>query len=94
MDVAVADAGVGDVDDDVVRARLAVLEPLLAGLSAAEVRTLHGLLSRVMAGVVAEKEGGAWICRLCDLEACGRPDGECPAANAARATYGPPHDQA
>ena len=43
-----------------------------------------------MANLVAAKEGGGWICRLCDLQACGRPQGECPAANAARARYGDP----
>jgi DNA-binding MarR family transcriptional regulator len=35
--------------------------------------------------VTAERaDGTAWICRLCDLGACGRADGRCPAANAAR----------
>jgi hypothetical protein len=26
-----------------------------------------------------------WTCRLCDLAACGRAEGECPTANAAAA---------
>ena len=79
-----------------VTARAGVLEPLLAGMSAAEVESLQRLTDRLMANLVAAKDGGAWICRLCDLEACGRPDGECPAANAARQKYGAgttSHDQ-
>ena len=36
-----------------------------------------------MAALVRTKDGGAWTCRLCDLDACGRPAGRCPAANAA-----------
>jgi len=53
---------------------------LLAGLSLAETRTLHHLLERVMAQVVQHKQGGAWICRMCHLQACGRAAGNCPAA--------------
>ena len=62
----------------------------LAGLSRTERDTLHGLLGKVLANVVQAKEGGAWICRLCDLDACGRAAGHCPAANAGLAKYGPP----
>ncbi|HKT04915.1 MAG TPA: hypothetical protein VJT31_35825, partial [Rugosimonospora sp.] len=70
-----------------------VLARALDGLTAAERATLHQLLGRVMAGVVRDKEGGAWICRLCDLRACGRDEGHCPTANAAAAKYGPPTDE-
>jgi DNA-binding MarR family transcriptional regulator len=69
-------------------ARAATLTGALAGLSAKERATLGGLLDRVMANVVRAKDGGAWICRLCDLTACERADGHCPAANAAREKYG------
>jgi DNA-binding MarR family transcriptional regulator len=61
---------------------------VLEGLTAAEVTELHRLLSRVMDRVVDHKDGGAWICRRCDLGACGRAQGRCPAANAARRKYG------
>jgi DNA-binding MarR family transcriptional regulator len=71
-------------------ARAATLTGALAGLSAKERATLGGLLDRVMANVVRAKDGGAWICRLCDLTACERADGHCPAANAAREKYGAP----
>ena len=69
-------------------ARASYLTSLLAGLSPAEVDDLHRLLGRVLANVVAAKDGGAWTCRLCDLTACGREQGRCPTANAAREKYG------
>ena len=46
------------------------------------------VMGRVMAGVVSEKDGGAWLCRMCDLTACGRDTGHCPTANAAAEKYG------
>ncbi|GIF73514.1 MarR family winged helix-turn-helix transcriptional regulator [Asanoa siamensis] len=69
-------------------ARAASLRGALGALSPAERSTLDDLIGRVMAGIVAEKEGGAWLCRLCDLTACGRDTGACPTANAAAAKYG------
>jgi DNA-binding MarR family transcriptional regulator len=68
-------------------ARAAALTDLLRTLSPAERKTLHALMGRVMAAVVHDKDGGAWICRLCDLDACGRNVGRCPTANAAAAKY-------
>ena len=47
-------------------------------------------MSRIMASVVRSKEGGPWIRRLCDLDACGRASGHCPAASAAAAKYANP----
>jgi DNA-binding MarR family transcriptional regulator len=69
--------------------RADLLAGFLADLSPGERQDLHALLSRIMSNVVRAKEGGAWICRLCDLAACGRPAGRCPAATAAAAKY--PH---
>jgi DNA-binding MarR family transcriptional regulator len=74
----------------VVAARGAVLERALADLSINQRRTLHALLGKAMGALVRDKDGGAWICRLCDLEACGRDEGRCPTANAAAARYGVP----
>jgi DNA-binding MarR family transcriptional regulator len=74
----------------VAAARAATLTGALSGLTPAERATLGSLLDRVMANVVDAKDGGAWICRLCDLTACERAAGRCPAANAARAKYGEP----
>jgi DNA-binding MarR family transcriptional regulator len=71
-------------------ARTSVLEDALASLTPQQRTMLHSLTSQVLAGLVSQKvhsgrsERG-WTCRLCDLAACGRPDGHCPAANAARA---------
>src|SRR5205814_8184833 len=58
----------------VAAARRAALDEALVGLSAAERDTLGGLLDRMMANVVAAKEGGGWICRLSGLTACPRAD--------------------
>ncbi|MEV4533284.1 MarR family transcriptional regulator [Asanoa sp. NPDC049518] len=69
-------------------ARVESLRSVLSALSAADRSTLDDLIGRVMAGIVQEKEGGAWLCRLCDLAACGRDTGDCPTANAAAAKYG------
>jgi DNA-binding MarR family transcriptional regulator len=79
------------VAKQVTMARAALLSSVLDDLSPAERDTLHALMSRIMASVVRSKEGGAWICRLCDLDACGRPSGQCPAANAAAAKYAAPN---
>jgi DNA-binding MarR family transcriptional regulator len=71
--------------DDVVRRTVADLdaadaadfERLLAALVRAGVRT------RMDAR--ADGRTGAWWCRACDFEACGRPDDRCPAQAAAAA---------
>jgi DNA-binding MarR family transcriptional regulator len=74
-------------------ARMAYLDALVDGLTPEETETLSALIGKVMTAVVEEKDGGAWICRLCDLEACQRPAHRCPAENAARAKRGlPPWD--
>jgi DNA-binding MarR family transcriptional regulator len=69
--------------------RITYLTSLLADLSPAETGVLHDLLARLMDQVVQHKQGGAWICRMCDLQACGRAAGHCPAASAAENKYGP-----
>lgn len=47
------------------------------------------LLAQLMGQVVSIKDGGAWICLRCDLHACGRREGRCPAEKAAAKKYGP-----
>jgi DNA-binding MarR family transcriptional regulator len=76
--------------EQITAARAALLSGALDGLSPAERQTLHTLIGRVMANIVRSKDGGAWICRLCDINACGRATGGCPAANAAAAKYANP----
>jgi DNA-binding MarR family transcriptional regulator len=79
-----------DVARTIEAARADALNAAIAGFSAEELRQLHSLTGRVMANIVQSKDGGAWICRLCDLEACDRASGHCPTANAAAAKYGRP----
>jgi MarR family transcriptional regulator, negative regulator of the multidrug operon emrRAB len=55
-------------------ALLALMETMVANLTAIRLDT-----------AAQPDEPRAWMCRLCDLESCGRPQGECPAANAAQA---------
>jgi DNA-binding MarR family transcriptional regulator len=72
-------------------ARARVLGDALAELTPHQLGTLHALTGKVLAGLVRTKihsgqsERNGWTCRLCDLTACGRADGDCPAAEAARA---------
>jgi DNA-binding MarR family transcriptional regulator len=73
---------------EVTTARSAYLAGLVGSLTTEEVDALRGLLAKVMAGVVQHKDGGAWTCRLCDLVACRRSEGQCPAMNAAKEKYG------
>jgi DNA-binding MarR family transcriptional regulator len=70
------------------RVRMETLAGALDGLTERELDDFHRVLSRVMANVVQAKDGGAWICRMCDLAACERSGGRCPAALAAREKYG------
>jgi hypothetical protein len=84
--VALTAAGVRAAEE-IAAARAEVLGAALDGLSVEERATLGALLGRVMANVVQVKDGGAWICRLCDLAACERAAGRCPAATAAAAKY-------
>ncbi len=66
----------------VTEARRALLHDGLAVLSDEERRQFGDLAGRVLAGMVRPPGATQWICRLCDLEACGRPQGECPVATA------------
>jgi DNA-binding MarR family transcriptional regulator len=73
------------------RAREAVLAETLAGLDDDQRSQLEELLAalvraRVRARMAERRaggEGGAWWCRSCDFTACGRPEGHCPAQQAA-----------
>lgn len=66
----------------ITAARAAVLRSMFDPLSPAQRESLSPLLDALVQSVVAGKDGGAWICRLCDLDACERAAGKCPAANA------------
>ena len=73
----------------VIRARARAVEETLGGLSDAQRRTLTTLAERLTGDMAALRlderaqgppPSGGWLCRLCDFEACGRPEGRCPAA--------------
>jgi MarR family transcriptional repressor of emrRAB len=78
----------------VLSARAASVASVLDCLSDNERRSLAGITEKLVARLTEERlddrergkpPSGGWICRLCDFDACGRPDGACPAAAAAEA---------
>jgi DNA-binding MarR family transcriptional regulator len=69
-------------------ARGEVLEAALSGLTPAERAALDEVVSRVLVGLIRGPGATRWMCRLCDITACGRQEGRCPVANAARERYG------
>jgi DNA-binding MarR family transcriptional regulator len=72
----------------VAAARAAVLEGALRDLSGEEVALLDGLLSRALVRMMRGPGATRWMCRMCDMAACGRDEGHCPVANEARARWG------
>jgi DNA-binding MarR family transcriptional regulator len=68
----------------VTQARSELLREALSGLSVAERDALEQGLSKVLTGLIRGPGAVRWMCRLCDMEACGREQGRCPVANAAR----------
>lgn len=69
-------------------ARGEVLEDALSRLAPAERQALDEVVSRILVGLIRGPGAIRWMCRLCDTTACGRQDGRCPVANAARERYG------
>jgi DNA-binding MarR family transcriptional regulator len=63
------------------------LDAVLGDLSTRELDQLCSLLERLSNHVVQIKDGGPWICRRCDVQACGRYEGHCPVATAAADKY-------
>jgi DNA-binding MarR family transcriptional regulator len=64
-------------------ARREVLDNALGVLTPAERAEFGRLVDKVLGGIARPGSTVGWICRLCDLGACGRDEGRCPAANAA-----------
>ncbi len=65
-------------------ARLALLADAVAVLDPDDQAELARLAGVVLAGFVRPApDTRRWLCRYCDLGACGRDEGRCPAANAA-----------
>ena len=72
----------------VTAARAEVLQTALAGLDEEEQAQLDELISRVLVGQMRGPGATRWMCRLCDMQACGRDEGRCPVASAARERWG------
>jgi DNA-binding MarR family transcriptional regulator len=70
------------------RSRLQLLDATLHPLSPEERETLAALLARVLVGMMRGPDATRWICRLCDLSACGRAAGDCPVERETRTRYG------
>jgi DNA-binding MarR family transcriptional regulator len=68
--------------------RLESLEVALAPLTRGEMETFTELAGKLLVGLMREPGATRWMCRLCELSACGRPDGNCPIEREARVRYG------
>ena len=82
----------------ILEARHRAVQSTLEGLSKQEQRSLMGLAEALTAQLVDLKldertrrsaPASGWLCRLCDFDACGRPQGLCPAAHPAHARTDP-----
>jgi DNA-binding MarR family transcriptional regulator len=71
----------------VATARAEVLAGALEVLEPHERQQLDALLARVLPGLIRGPGATRWMCRLCDMTACGRDAGRCPVANTARERY-------
>ena len=76
---------------EITRARAARVAAALEGIDPIDRRTLEvlttALISTATTQRLAARQRGhppaGWLCRLCEFSACGRPEGNCPAANIA-----------
>jgi DNA-binding MarR family transcriptional regulator len=62
----------------VTQARTELMEQALGALTPAERRQFGDLAGKILAGLIRPPGATRWTCRLCDVVACGRPDGHCP----------------
>jgi MarR family transcriptional repressor of emrRAB len=74
---------------DALRARQAVLEAALDGLSDDERAQLVRLHEKLLAALTDGRRSAGRTCRLCDLHACGHNEGHCPVTSAADAAEAP-----
>jgi DNA-binding MarR family transcriptional regulator len=72
----------------VAAARAEVLDEALSPLGRAEREAFEDALARVLPGLIRGPGATRWMCRLCDMKACGREQGKCPVERAARERYG------
>jgi DNA-binding MarR family transcriptional regulator len=71
----------------VTAARGDVLGSAMAGLTAGEREAFERTVSKLLVGLMRGPGAVRWMCRVCDLTACGRSEGRCPVAEAARERY-------
>jgi MarR family transcriptional regulator, negative regulator of the multidrug operon emrRAB len=65
------------------RERAEAIDTALGALAADERRALEAMLERMLAAHTTDATASLVICRLCDPDVCGHPDG-CPVTRAAR----------
>jgi DNA-binding MarR family transcriptional regulator len=75
--------------DKVVKARSDTLAWATARLSAQDREALDRVAGQILAGMVRGPGATRWMCRFCDLAACGRARGYCPVARETGRRYGP-----
>lgn len=68
--------------------RLVLLDEVMSCLSDDDRAALASLAGQLLVSMMREPGATRWTCRLCDLEACGRPVGLCPLEQEARRRYG------
>jgi DNA-binding MarR family transcriptional regulator len=78
--------------NEVVKARSDVLASATARLSADDREVLDRVAGQILAGMVRGPGARRWMCRFCDVVACGRDRGRCPVAREAGRRYGPVAD--
>jgi DNA-binding MarR family transcriptional regulator len=71
----------------VTAARGEVLDGALGALSAAEAEVLDELLGKLLVGLIRGPGATRWMCRLCDMAACGHSEGRCPVRNETARRY-------
>jgi MarR family transcriptional repressor of emrRAB len=69
----------------VLAQREAAVESALAGLPAGDRAALVGVAERVLPQLVERPGDELRLCRICDMDACGRQRGRCPVQRAERA---------
>jgi DNA-binding MarR family transcriptional regulator len=80
--------------DRVVKARSDTLASATARLSVEDREALDRVAGQILAGMVRGPGATRWMCRFCDLVACGRARGQCPVAREAGRRHGPIADGA
>lgn len=68
----------------ITQARMDLIENALGALTPSERQQFGELAGKILAGLVRPPGATRWTCRLCDLVACGRSEGQCPVYEAAR----------